>query len=161
MGRLLGGEREQHSGGAGMTAGQEQRSIYLYPRESRQPWKSWLSLHRKSVTCYSPAGSPASVSYTSTVYLCFLCWNSTTRRGEASQHKLHMHFQTKSCSHGSTAAISARYSRKVWAPFEDFIALGRCEKLLVSGRNWIWSLEWSVGPFPRRIHSIKRCRGPS
>ena len=35
--------------------GWKQRSIYLYPRESRQPWKSWLSLHRKSVTCYSQA----------------------------------------------------------------------------------------------------------
>ena len=34
---------------------QKQRSIYLYPWESRQPWKSWLSLHRKSVTCYSRA----------------------------------------------------------------------------------------------------------
>lgn len=35
--------------------GQKQRRIYLYPWKSRQPWKSWLSLHRKSVTCYSQA----------------------------------------------------------------------------------------------------------
>lgn len=41
--------------GGGDDWGQKQRSIYLYPWESRQPWKSWLSLHRKSATCYTRA----------------------------------------------------------------------------------------------------------
>lgn len=48
-----GDEQEQHWDGNDW--GQKQRSIYLNPWESRQPWKSWLSLHRKSVTCYSRA----------------------------------------------------------------------------------------------------------
>lgn len=47
--------REGGGGGEWNDWGQQQRSIYLYPRESRQPWKSWFSLHRKSATCYSQA----------------------------------------------------------------------------------------------------------
>lgn len=48
-----GGRDKSRVLGGGRMDGQKQRSIYLYPWESRQPWESWLSLHRKSVTCYS------------------------------------------------------------------------------------------------------------
>lgn len=46
----MGGGGMMVAGGGGL----KQRSVYLYPWQSRQPWESWLSL-KKSATCYSQA----------------------------------------------------------------------------------------------------------